>query len=406
MSYIQATLVARAGDLDSRHLLRAARRGYLPTLLSEIGEVPDLSLYEWTSIWEAHQEAGHPCPEYEHTADPHYGDADGIVWGYDRLESMGMTHEVDWGGRYGGEHAGQQFGWGGERWDEWGTWEDGEGCDHCACLEAMAEVYGIELTDGQPAEPTREECERESTPARTVYVVETDGVHEVDIYRYSHPMEYVDEDAALNPWPHYYAADIWGDETPELNTVREVVDYLQDMDGVLAVLDDEHEAETYLLRHLAEEVDPDGLPQGVALRVPRDEDEAPYLYLTDRGDEDEEDRYHPTEDDLRALIAGRSGDLLRELTAAFGRRALLSALTEQRALADERLATEAERIWVTVADSLAAGNCRQGTLAFAARHGIDIGAIGAIRADYLLEIAPRDPMARQAARAAALRLTH
>lgn len=47
------------------------------------------------------------------------------------------------------------------------------------------------------------------------------------------------------------------------------------------------------------------------------------------------------------------------------------------------------RIWVTLQDSLAAGNCEIGTKNFAERIGIDLTSIGAVRADYLIEQAER-----------------
>jgi hypothetical protein len=43
------------------------------------------------------------------------------------------------------------------------------------------------------------------------------------------------------------------------------------------------------------------------------------------------------------------------------------------------------QIFVTVEDSLSAGNCEPGTLQFARREGLDLDKIGAVRADYLLE---------------------
>lgn len=46
-----------------------------------------------------------------------------------------------------------------------------------------------------------------------------------------------------------------------------------------------------------------------------------------------------------------------------------------------------KRIWVTFEDSIKAGNCVSGTKNFAGKNNIDIENIGAVRADYLLEIA-------------------
>lgn len=50
--------------------------------------------------------------------------------------------------------------------------------------------------------------------------------------------------------------------------------------------------------------------------------------------------------------------------------------------------------FVSVEDSRRAGNCLPGIEAFARRHGIDLTQVGAIRADYLLELAGNDNLAR------------
>jgi hypothetical protein len=85
------------------------------------------------------------------------------------------------------------------------------------------------------------------------------------------------------------------------------------------------------------------------------------IKLSARDDHDAD--YHPTADEIHA---GRNG-LAKIVTALEANQAKRAALKAQ--LAAER--AEAQGIYVCVADSLAAGNCRAGTLAFAARHNLD-----------------------------------
>lgn len=76
--------------------------------------------------------------------------------------------------------------------------------------------------------------------------------------------------------------------------------------------------------------------------------------------------YHPSTDDIRA---GRAA-----IIAALRERAAQRAEAARRAKREERILRAAAKggVWVCLADSLKAGNCRYGTEAWARRHGLDI----------------------------------
>lgn len=57
---------------------------------------------------------------------------------------------------------------------------------------------------------------------------------------------------------------------------------------------------------------------------------------------------------------------------------------KRAAVIDAEIARLAPKTWVTLNDSVASGNCAQGSRGFAQRHGLD--SCGAVRADYLLSL--------------------
>jgi hypothetical protein len=251
---------------------------------------------------------------------------------------------------------------------------------------------------------------------------------EVGIYRYSHPKESLsssgysaddeDIDPADSPFPHYYSADELLDEAQH-DSVGDVIRALQSADGVHSVHDDEDEAEAAQLHRLAAfAVNAHGQPEhydlvtpDLDLPEPRACDrcertsypvvEVPYL-LPLEGEDVEEDRYHLDADEWRNVIDTGWVALTDTLAEAWGKRAMLAALKDRREQAQAILSTRAQSVWVSLASSYGAGNCRQGTAAFLRTHGIDTGAIGAIRADALLEMEPNNPFVRNACQLAAL----
>jgi hypothetical protein len=271
----------------------------------------------------------------------------------------------------------------------------------------MAEVFRIDLTQGQPAEPDVSECVRDDEPTMTVYVLSEDGeLEEVEIYRFSHPKEALDDwngdtihTPEESPFPHYYS-DKSGDE--QYDSWQDMIEALKDRENVLSVHEDESEAETAQLRLLADlAVDKYGEPSVFDLYIPEDQDEAPYL-IPQGGEDVEDDRYHLDADQWRNVIECGWVAIASDLEDAWGKRAALAALKERRDQAKAILATRPHTVWVSLASSYAAGNCRQGTDAFLREHGIDREKVGAIRADALLEMDPTNPFLQKACELAAL----
>lgn len=66
----------------------------------------------------------------------------------------------------------------------------------------------------------------------------------------------------------------------------------------------------------------------------------------------------------------------------------LEALNTRRLerITRKELYEKAEKVFVSVEDSLESGNCKFGTMQFISKHGIDLNKIGGIRGDYLLNI--------------------
>ena len=76
------------------------------------------------------------------------------------------------------------------------------------------------------------------------------------------------------------------------------------------------------------------------------------------------DDYHPSASDLLGWGAGAGSAIVRRLVANREQRELMRAAEVVRAASDAG-------VFVCLADSLRAGNCRAGTLAFGARHNLD-----------------------------------
>jgi hypothetical protein len=271
----------------------------------------------------------------------------------------------------------------------------------------MAEVFRIDLTQGQPPEPNLSDCVRDDEPTMTVYVLAEDGkLDEIDIYRFSHPKEaldYANGDTIYtpeeSPFPHYYS-DMSRNE--QYDSLRDMVKALKDGENVLSVHEDESEAETTQLRLLADlAVDKHGEPTTFELYVPKAKDQAPYL-IPQGGEDVEEDRYHLAADQWHRVIEHGWIAIASDLEDACGKRAALAALKERRDQAKAILATRPQTVWVSLASSYAAGNCRQGTAAFLREHGIDPEKVGAIRADALLEMDPTNPFLQKTCELAAL----
>ena len=83
--------------------------------------------------------------------------------------------------------------------------------------------------------------------------------------------------------------------------------------------------------------------------------------------------YHPTHSQI--LLGSRGvAKLLRQAIVA----------RKRAAKVDAEIAKLARKTWVTLEDSVASGNCFQGSQVFAQRHGLSD--CGAVRADYLLSL--------------------
>jgi hypothetical protein len=400
--YIIEALAANEERVEDRHLEFAAKIGLLPQLLEQTNLAENHD-FAWSYHWGEYKTAGHECPKHSHTYDDEDTSEFGTVWGYDTIEAFGVEHTQYWVAWYGGSNPG----WNGVSHDDWVVERDSEGFIRNDCLQAMAEVFRIDLTQGQPPEPNLSDCVQDNKPTMTVYVLTEDGkLDEIEIYRFSHPKEALrDENGNItylpeeSPFPHYYS-DKSGEQ--QYDSWRDMIKALKDGENVLSVHEDESEAETAQLRLLADlAVDKHGEPSIFDLYVPKAKDQAPYL-IPQGGEDVEEDRYHLDADQWRNVIDHGWVAIASDLEDAWGKRAALAALKERRDQAKAILATRPQTVWVSLASSYAAGNCRQGTAAFLREHGIDPEKVGAIRADALLEMEPTNPFIQKACELAAL----
>jgi hypothetical protein len=119
---------------------------------------------------------------------------------------------------------------------------------------------------------------------------------------------------------------------------------------------------------------------------------------------EEAETYHLDEGEVARVCQYGWVSILDELTAAFTRRATLALARDWQAEMDALIAESDP--WVTLADSLAAGNCKAQSASFAeqvARHlGPGDGPVGAARASVVLGLRD-DAYARRACRVAAAR---
>jgi hypothetical protein len=245
--YIIEALVANEERAEDQYLEFAAKIGILPQLLEQTNLAKNNN-FAWSYLWGEYKAAGYECPKYSHTYDDDYTTEWGTVWGYDTIAAFGVELTQYWVAWYGA-------GWNGVSHDDWVVEGDSEGFIQNDCLQAMAEVFRIDLTQGQPPEPNLSDCVRDNKPTMTVYVLTEDGkLDEIEIYRFSHPKETLrDENGNItylpeqSPFPHYYS-DESGDE--QYDSWQDMIEALKTRENVLSVHEDESEAETAQLRTL------------------------------------------------------------------------------------------------------------------------------------------------------------
>lgn len=180
-------------------------------------------------------------------------------------------------------------------------------------------------------------------------------------------------------------------------------EYLADLDWLTpgqrrpTLYDYDDAAREALCRWAEREVEEYAVPVGMT--VDRDDDG---LYLADAQDQ----RYHPDLDGLLACVEADSWHpAVEAAVGTLSRRATTDALHARADEADRILAERGDHVWVSIADSIAAGNCPRGTADFAARIRGSLqadGALGAVSAATVLSLRD-DGYTRRACRAAALR---
>jgi len=102
---------------------------------------------------------------------------------------------------------------------------------------------------------------------------------------------------------------------------------------------------------------------------------------------DSTENYHVSDDEF--VDSGQDwGQVFRDtVIPQMRRREQMAAQSKRRLAIDSDILTHAKQVWVAFADSLNAGNCLPGTKKFCIDHGIDPDKLGAIRGDWLLEMA-------------------
>lgn len=194
-----------------------------------------------------------------------------------------------------------------------------------------------------------------------------------------------------------YYAEAWSHSLTEetFETLGECLDDLAEYADNEAVYDDETKAQIVFGAFVEGQVE---LPEGFT----SDTDDYGY-YLSH--DDDDDTRWHPTSDDLAAVLSSGSWmAVIDELTSKFGVRRVLDLNREWQSQMDYII--EKYNPWVVFQDSRNAGNCAQGTEAFTAKVSESIGAAGpcgAARASLILSVAD-NAYTRRACRMAAQRL--
>lgn len=98
------------------------------------------------------------------------------------------------------------------------------------------------------------------------------------------------------------------------------------------------------------------------------------------------DHHFPADSDAQAIIYAKTYLASRKVQANAGK--LQTALKDGKQQ-HSSFRSKLSKIFVQAQDSLQAGNCMAGTISFARRFGIDLQSVGAVRADYLLQIADK-----------------
>lgn len=188
-------------------------------------------------------------------------------------------------------------------------------------------------------------------------------------------------------WSHDLTDDTYQTMEDALDSLRELAD-----DGKIYR---HHRSALKALSELAVDAQGEDVADGLVAGI---EDDG-RLYVADENDP--EDRYHLDADDTADVLAHGWAGVVDQIRSAFGTRKVLGLARDWQAEMDAAIITADP--WVMVADSLAAGNCKQETAAFAARlqEGAD-GEIGAVRASVILALRD-DPYTRRACRLAAWR---
>jgi hypothetical protein len=396
--FITATLSARENKLEDRHLEFAAKIGVLPELL-DATVLAENNQFDWPNIWEAYKKAGHACPDFTHVWKNDQIVESNIVCGYDQIDAFGVFMAKAWVASYGGSNPS----WNGISYEDWVVEKNEGDSEWNYCLHAMAQTFNIKLNCGRPPEPDRSECVRDYYPQIDIFVIYNNGdMKEMGIYRCSHPKEDLFDERIKwsekdSPFPHYYV--IAGVEM-EFDSVKQAIAYIQKMDNVHSVYNNEVLAEKVQLSILAKlAVEKHGEPKHFGLR--EYVDDVPYLIpLSSNGSE--EDRYHPDLTQWRNIIDVGWIAILSDLEDAWGKRAVFLALKRRRKEAQSILAARPHTVWVSLASSYAAGNCRYGTKEFLRKHGIDPEKVGAMRADVLLSMDQNNIFLKKACELAAL----
>lgn len=442
--YLTLCLVANVDSLELPQVLFAARIGALVDVASEAKDSL-LSVDEWQEAWEAFSDAGHDLPEVEKEefVDDYSAsntDEDGAEVSYDvecctttwTVKDIG-SHQRTLVADYGGEHGGNQSGWGGEAADEWGSWEDNEGNSSSDCIRGLVMAHGDEDPDDQsiesPDEPTVDVSEDKpmstttkagilAEPGRVLRVVEiTVGKFQAG-GNPNAPTVYAVTDIPSTtdsaPFDSLNNAE-YDSESEAWSAVQECLadaerehgpkgEWLTDGESEPTLYDDEDDAKKALSAWLVSDLTTYDDPAGMTYsREESGKDEGQGYLASDGADEDDE-VYHLDLAEMLACYATQSfAPVIPAVAAALGMRATMAALREQQEQADAILSERAESIWVRPQDSLATGNCPAGTEDFRAELSRRFGGeVGGATAACILSTR-RDAYTLRACRSAALR---
>jgi len=388
----------RTDEANAIRLGRAADKAQLIDAISR-HPAPQLDNEDWRDLWDRHVAAGGTRPEYK--IDDEQDEGEGQRWVNRTITALGREYLESNTSSFGRTSEG--YGW--HDSSEYGVCDGGNrGGDRCVAGLVLA--AGDDLNPTVP-EPDIDDIDTAGKPSERdlIHILVSNAIVEASIDTHRHPASDYreprrDDRDAEDEFPVAYTVSrmpaIDAEVYTSLDKARDALAKLTD-DGEL--YDDDDAARTALAEACAKQLT---APEGMEIAQEDGDPDGP-LALTCP---DSAESYHLGDAEMTACLrAGSFAPVMDAVAEAMGRRAVLAAMRERNESVDEWLVSHP--VFVGIPDSLTAGNCPQGTRAFAdivaEQLHVDSPAIGGIRSDVMLSHRD-DVYTRRAARMAALRV--